>query len=246
MKIVAIDGSPHGDRGNTGMLLERYLAGAAEAGAEVERVSAYKLKMEPCCVRMPCWYKTFGVCIYKDECSALMDRMAQADAWVLASPVHVGGMTHGLTRVLERSIMLLSPYFEVGADGRSRHVTSPDATNRKMVLVSTCGFYEDDAFAPLVAQTEDLSHSHGMQFAGALLRPHGLALRFMKAQGLGVEEVLQAAYDAGNELVLTGSMSDETLQKVRQPLMSQEDFIAMMNSAFDRRLACSGGQSGPC
>ena len=228
------------------MLLERYLAGAAEAGAEVERVSAYKLKMEPCCVRMTCWYRTFGACIYKDEASELMERMAQADAWVLASPVHVGGMTHGLIRVLERSIMLLSPYYEVGEDGRSRHVTSPHSRDRKMVLVSTCGFYEEDAFAPLVAQVEDLSHSHGMRFAGALLRPHGLALRFMKAHGLDVEDVLRAAYDAGMELVQTGSMSDETLNRVRQPLMSQEDFIAMMNSAFDRRLACSGGQAGPC
>ena len=246
MKIVAIDGSPHGGRGNTGMLLKRFLAGASEAGAEVERVAVYKLQVEPCCANVPCWYKTPGVCIHKDAASELIDRMADADAWVLSSPVHVGGMTHGLVRVLERSIMLLSPYYEVGEDGRSRHVTSPHATDRKMVLVSTCGFYEEEALASILAQAEDLSHSHGMSFAGALLRPHGLALRFMKAQGIEVEEVLQAAYDAGKELVLTGSMNDETLQKVRQPLMSQEDFIAMMNSAFDRRLACSGGQSGPC
>ncbi len=246
MRIVAIDGSPHGEKGNTAMVLERHLAGAMDAGAEVERVSAYGLKMQPCCVRMTCWYKTFGACIYQDEVSELMERMAQADIWVLASPVHVGGMTHGLVRVMERSVMLLSPYYEVGEDGRSRHVTSSRVKNKKMVLVSTCGFYEADAFAPLVAQVQDLSRSHGMQFAGALLRPHGLALRFMKAQGLDVDDVLRAAYDAGKELVQTGSMSDEVLRRVRQPLMSQEDFIAMMNSAFDRRLACSGAQSGPC
>jgi len=227
------------------MLLRQFLAGAGEAGAEVEHVSTYKLQMEPCCVRMPCWYKTPGVCVYKDEATELIDRMADADVWVLSSPVHVGGMTHGLTRVLERSIMLLSPYFEVGEDGRSRHVTSPYADGKMIVLISSCGFYEEEAFAPLVAQVADLSHSHGRHFAGALLRPHGLALRFMKASGINVDDVLQAAQDAGMELVRNGSMSEETLQKVQRPLMSQEDFIAMMNNAFDRRLACSGGQSGP-
>jgi multimeric flavodoxin WrbA len=244
MKIVAIDGSPNGEKGNTAMLLERFLAGASEAGADVERVSAYKLRMEPCCARAPCWHKTPGVCIYNDDVSALMDRMAHADVWVLSSPVHVGGMTHGLTRVMERSIMLLSPHYEVGEDGRTRHVTSPYAGDRIVVLVSTCGLYEEDALAPLVAQVEDLSRSHGRRFAGALLRPHGLALRFMKANGLDVEDVLQAAHDAGMELVRTSSMSEETLQKVRKPLMTQDEFVQVMNSAFDRRLGCQGGRQG--
>ncbi len=244
MNIVAIDGSPHGDRGNTSLLLERYLAGAAEAGADVERVLAYKLQMEPCCAHVPCWHKTPGVCIYNDDVSALMDRMAHADVWVLSSPVHVGGMTHGLSRVMERSIMLLSPHYEVGDDGRTRHVTSPHATDRMMVLISTCGLYEEEALAPLVAQVEDLSRSHGMRFAGALLRPHGLALRFMKENGLDVEDVLQASHDAGMELVRTGLMSEKTLQKVRRPLISRDDFIAMMNGAFDRRLGCQGGRQG--
>jgi multimeric flavodoxin WrbA len=244
MKIVALDGSPNAEKGNTAMLLARFLAGASEAGADVERVSVYKLRMEPCCARVPCWHKTPGVCIYNDDVSALMGRMAHADVWVLSSPVHVGGMTHGLTRVMERSIMLLSPHYELGNDGRTRHVTLPCAGDRMMVLISTCGLYEEDAIAPLVAQVEDLSRSHGRRFAGALLRPHGLALRFMKANGLDVEDVLQAAHDAGRELVRTGSMSEETLQKVRRPLISRDDFIAMMNSAFDRRLGSQGGRQG--
>lgn len=140
--------------------------------------------------------------------------------------------------------MLLSPHYEVGDDGRTRHVTSPHATDRMMVLITTCGLYEEEALAPLVAQVEDLSRSHGMRFAGALLRPHGLALRFMKSNGLDVEDVLQAAHDAGMELVRTGLMSEKTLQKVRRPLISRDDFIAMMNGAFDRRLGCQGGRQG--
>ena len=225
------------------MLLEQFLAGAVEAGADVEKVSAYKMCVGQCSSRMRCWYSTPGICIHKDDMSELLDRMAEADVWVLSTPVHVGGMTGGMVRVMERTMPLLSPYFEV-RDGRTWHVVAPGAEQKLMVLISTCGLYEEDALAPLVAQVEDLSRSHNRRFAGALLRPHGLALKFMQANGHDVDDVLNAAHAAGVELVRTGTMSEDTLRKVRKPLMTQDEFVQMMNSAFDRRLGCQGGRQG--
>jgi len=245
MRIVAIDGSPHGEKGNTALLLERFVAGAMEAGAEVQPASAYKMHVEPCCSRMVCWYRTPGVCIRKDDMTGLVDRMASADVWVLSTPVHLGGMSEGLVRVMERTVMLLSPMFEV-QDGRTGHVASPYATGKAVVLISTCGFYEESAFDSLVSQIADLSRSHHRRFAGALLRPHGLALRFMQANGLDVGDVLDAAQRAGSELARTGSMREETLREVRRPLLERDDFIRMMNSAFERRLGCQPGRTPGC
>lgn len=243
-KILAIDGSPSGEKGNTALLLDRFLAGTADAGAEVQRVSAYKMRVERCSSRMRCWYSTRGSCIHKDDMLELLDRMADADCWVLSTPVHVGGMTEGMVRVMERTMPLLSPYFEV-RDGRTRHVVAPGAEQKLTVLVSTCGLYEEAALGPLVSQVADFSQSHNRRFAGALIRPHGLALKFMQANGYDVDDVLNAAHAAGAELVRTGTMSEDTLRKVRKPLMTQEEFVQMMNSAFDRRLGCQAGrQSG--
>ena len=243
--ILAIDGSPSGEKGNTALLLDRFLAGTADAGAEVQRMSAYKMRVERCNSRMRCWYATPGSCIHKDDMSELLDRMADADCWVLSTPVHVGGMTEGMVRVMERTMPLLSPYFEV-RDGRTRHVVAPGREQKLTVLVSTCGLYEEAALDPLVSQVADFSQSHNRRFAGALLRPHGLALKFMQANGYDVDDVLNAAHAAGMELVRTGTISEGTLRKVRKPLMTQDEFVQMMNSAFDRRLGCSGGQSGAC
>ncbi len=245
MKITAIDGSPNGERGNTALLLERFVAGAMEAGAEVERVAAYKMHVEPCCGRMVCWYRTPGVCIHHDDMTDLIDRMAAADVWVLATPVHLGGMSEGMVRLMERTVMLLSPMFEV-KDGRTAHVGSPGTKDKLVVLISTSGFYEESAFTSLLAQVEDMSRSHHRRLVGALLRPHGLALRFMQSNGLDVGEVLDAAGRAGAELVREGSIGEATLKAVRQPLLERDDFVRMMNSAFERRMGCRPGRTPGC
>ena len=245
MKIIAIDGSPNGERGNTALLLERFVAGAMEAGGEVERVAPYKMRIEPCCSRMVCWYRTPGVCIHHDDMTDLVDRMAAADVWVLSTPVHLGGMSEGMVRLMERTVMLLSPMFEV-KDGRTGHVSSPYASDKSVVLISTSGFYEDAAFTSLVAQVEDMSRSHHRRLAGVLLRPHGLALRFMQSNGLDVGGVLDAARRAGTELVRDGSVREETLKAVRQPLLERDDFVRMMNSAFERRMGCQPGRTPGC
>ncbi len=245
MKIIAIDGSPHGDSGNTALLLEEFVGGALAAGAEVERVCARDLDMEICCSRMHCWYRTPGVCIHKDSVTDLIDRMALADVWVLSTPVHVGGMTELMVRLMERTVRLLSPRFEIH-NGRTRHVASPYASHKAVALISTCGYYEDGAFDPLVSQVIDLARSHHRRFAGALLRPHGLALRFMQANGFDLQPVLEAARMGGDELIRNGIMSEQTLAAVRQPLLSKEEFVSMMNSAFERRMGCQAGRTPGC
>jgi len=238
MKMLALDASPVGERGNTALVLERLLAGAVEAGASVERVALYEMRIEPCAACHACWYRTPGVCVHDDGMSGLLDKLAAADCWAFSCPVHVGGMTEGLVRAMERTLPLLSPFFEVRADGRTGHLTSPLNKDRMSVLVSTSGYWEEEAFKPLVAQIEDLSRSHGRRFAGALLRPHGLALKYMQANGFNVGDVLDAAHRAGTELVRDGVFSSATLREVSRPLLPQEDFIALMNSAFERRMGC--------
>ena len=227
-------------------MLERLLAGAVDAGALVERVALYEMRIERCAACHACWYRTPGICVHDDDMSGLLDRLAAADCWVFSCPVHVGGMTEGLVRVMERTLPLLSPFFEVRQDGRTGHLTSPLNKNRIAALVSTSGYWELEAFQPLVAQIEDLSRSHGRRFVGALLRPHGLALKYMQSSGIDVRDVLDAAQRAGTELIRDGSFKDATLQAVSHPLLPQEDFVALMNSAFERRMGCRTGRAPGC
>jgi multimeric flavodoxin WrbA len=91
MKIIAINGSPRGMGGTTGRLLEEVLAGAAEAGAEVEIISLSETPIKPCVACDAC--HRIGVCPIKDDYEPIKEKLLAADAFVLASPNYIFSVT---------------------------------------------------------------------------------------------------------------------------------------------------------
>jgi len=85
MKILAVAGSPRRG-GNTDTLLEQAIAGARSAGAEVELVVLSRLKVAPCIACDRCFKD--GRCAVQDDYQSLYDKTLQADAVMLAAPVH--------------------------------------------------------------------------------------------------------------------------------------------------------------
>ena len=70
------------------------------------------------------------------------------------------------------------------------------------------------------------------RFAGALLRPHGSALKSMLDMEAPVEDVLEAAEEAGRQLINQGQMSEKTLGIVCRPLLPREVFLQKANQYF--------------
>jgi multimeric flavodoxin WrbA len=84
MKILAIYGSPR-RRGNTSLLLEQAVAGARQAGAEVDEIVLRDLKMTPCLEIYGC--KKDGRCVIQDDFQPLYDQLLACQALMLASPI---------------------------------------------------------------------------------------------------------------------------------------------------------------
>ncbi len=128
------------------------------------------------------------------------------------------GITGPLKNLLDRIIPLGEPFFEL-RDGHCRHPGRKGAKGGKLVLVSNCGFWEMDNFDPLLAHMEAMSKNVGREFAGALLSLHGPVLKAMLDQGYPVEDVLEAAREAGRQLVQKGEMDPGTLATVSRELI---------------------------
>ncbi|GFP32106.1 hypothetical protein HKBW3S42_00411 [Candidatus Hakubella thermalkaliphila] len=84
IKVLGIAASPRRG-GNTDILLDRVLEGAASRGAEVEKVVLRSLNIEPCRECNSC-QKT-GQCVVEDDMQLLYPKIEEANALILASPI---------------------------------------------------------------------------------------------------------------------------------------------------------------
>jgi multimeric flavodoxin WrbA len=171
----------------------------------------------------------------------LVPKLMQANVLVLATPLYVDGMTGPIKNLLDRAIPIGDPTIEI-RDGRCRHPARREVKDGKLVLVSNCGFWEMENFDPLIVHMQAVSKNLGREFSGALLRPHGPALRAMMNQGMPVNDVLDAAKEAGKQLVKNGRMKPDTLKIVSRDLLPQQMYVNIANERLRQLLSESGGK----
>ena len=106
MNVLAINGSPHMDDGNTALILNHFLEGIKEAGANVELFYTRKLKIGPCNGDMSCWFQNPGKCGQDDDMQMLLPKFKESDVIVWASPVYYSGITGPLKNLMDRQLPL--------------------------------------------------------------------------------------------------------------------------------------------
>lgn len=240
MKVVAINGSPNMDKGNTALVLNPFLEGMKEAGAAVELFYTKKLKINPCQGEFNCWLKTPGKCFQKDDMEVLIPKLAGADVWVFATPVYLGGISGPIKNLIDRIIPTLEPFFEL-RDGRCLHPRREGTKSGKIVLVSNCGFWEMANFDPMLTHMKEISKLYDREFAGALLRPHGAAFPLIQQKNIPVDDIFEAAKEAGRQLVIDDRMSAEALKTVSRELMTLEQCVQLANEYFQQLLEAVKG-----
>lgn len=100
MKIVAVNGSPHGEKGTTGMLLSEVVRAAQEDGASITVVQLRDYNVGPCRACDTC-HRT-GQCLLPDDFPHIRDAMLSADGVILASPNYLVSVTAQLKALLDR------------------------------------------------------------------------------------------------------------------------------------------------
>lgn len=101
-KVLILSGSPR-KGGNSDLLCDEFMRGAAETGNEVEKIRVAAKKVAPC---SGCYYctKNNGKCIHKDDMAEILQKMIDADVLVLASPVYFYSINAQLKAVIDRTV----------------------------------------------------------------------------------------------------------------------------------------------
>lgn len=232
MKIFAVNGSPNAEKGMTHVLLQTFLEGAQEAGAETETVFLQKKKISYCLGCFDCWVKTPGECVHDDDMDELLEKVLEADYFVLGTPLYVDGMTAQTKTFLDRILPLADPHIEL-VDGHCRH---PQRHGKAppVVLVSVCGFYERDNFDGLVDHVTRMCRNMRTRFVGAVVRPDGYILSMDEQFPDAVNKIKDATRRAGRELVEEDSISSETLDEIALKCYSKDVFLEGSDNFWDR------------
>ena len=232
MKIVAINGGPRkGNISKTTMLLESFLSGCREAGAEVEVINLREKNIKMCTGCYTCWIKTPGQCVHQDDMKEILEIRKGADIEVWATPLYIFGPTAMFKNFLDRSIPAYEPYI-VEKDGLCSHPVrsgqSPD-----IVVISVAGFCELDHFAPMSDWLHFLAKRGLGNIRAEIYRP---AAEFMSAPPLKAktDEILAATARAGLEFVRDGRIQDETMKIIQQDMLpDKETFLTEANKYWD-------------
>jgi multimeric flavodoxin WrbA/putative sterol carrier protein len=232
-KILAIQGSPRPKVSNTDVLLQEFLKGAQSQGAETETVYLKQKDIHPCVGCYTCWTKTPGVCIFKDDMPELLEKVRSCDIMIYATPLYNFNMTSLLKTFQDRLLPLLDPHL-IKTGETYRH-PSRCQVNRKMVLVSTCGFPEISHFDGLRHIFRHLEGNSHVPLIGELLMP---GAELLKQEGLKekAQVIFRAAYQTGVEVVRDGRVSKETEAEIQKPLLKADEMAELANLWWDSYL----------
>jgi putative sterol carrier protein/putative NADPH-quinone reductase len=228
MKIVAINGSPRGADGNTEQILQPFLAGAREAGAQTEVVYLKEKRIEHCMGCFTCWTSTPGVCIHEDDMAALLEKIRDVDVLVFATPLYVFTVSGLMKDFMDRMLPLAQPFILK----RGQHFVHPTRYPRdkptKYVVISNAGFPERHHFSALEETFRRLTDSPEDDLAGMICCAGGELFRQPEMRE-SLAWYVDATRQAGREIVERGHISSETLAVLDRPLV--DDPAAYANAA---------------
>jgi multimeric flavodoxin WrbA len=143
MKVLGILGSPRVG-GNSDILLEQALAGARDAGAEVEKIVLCQKKISGCLDCKKC--NETGVCAIKDDMLEIHKKILEADAIIHSVPTYFWAMTSQMKAYLDR----WCAFFD--AEWRWHKAYYPKMKGKKIGLITVCG-------DPNVSTADPIVHS---------------------------------------------------------------------------------------
>lgn len=227
MKVTVINGSPRMSKGFTAQILEPLIEGMREAKADVTLLYASKLKIKPCTGEFHCWYIKIGECILNDDMQPVYQLLKDSDILILATPVYIP-LPGDMQNLINRLCPLLEPILG-NRNGRTRARFHKEVKIKKIMLVSTCAWWELGNFDTVKRIVEELAANVNVEFVGAVLRPHATAIN---SHPDDKKIIISTLKEAGYQLAKEGKISHDKLELIAKPLISFEDDLKEQTNRY--------------
>ena len=228
MNVLILNGSPKGDRSNTIKIAKAFTEGFP-SGTKINRIDIYKKDIKPCRGCFSCWRNDDGKCVIKDDMEEIIAAIKDADVIIESYPLYFYGMPSQMKAMTDRCLQLVEPYMgeKSESDMTFNELRDPAMRNKKLVLISTCGYVEAGPVYPALLAQYDLMCGKGNYTA--ILCSEGEI--FVTGQAKRQQDVyLESIRAAGTEYAANFRLSDETMRKIAIPMLSPLSFSTITKS----------------
>jgi multimeric flavodoxin WrbA len=217
------------EKGLTTKLLDPFLEGIHAGGGEVDDANIRRLDIRPCTGEFNCWYRKPGRCHIGDDMQELYPRISSAEVLIFSAPVYLP-IPGELQNFLNRLMPLIDPLVE-SKEGKTRATVRPEVRWKRLAIVSTSGWWEIENFDVLVMAFQEFARKVGIDFAGAVLRPHAFLMAKANERS---EAILSAVRESGRTLIETGAIPLALQRRIAEPLAKEEEVIEIYNKMRTR------------
>ena len=123
-KVIILNASPRTNF-NTAKMLKEAQKGAESVGAEVEYFDLVKLNYKGCMSCFACKIKnskTNGLCAIRDDLRPILEKIIQADAVIIGTPVYFSYATGMFRNLMERMLFAAYKYMKTNANCLNRKI----------------------------------------------------------------------------------------------------------------------------
>lgn len=233
MKILAINGSYRGNRGQTGGFLKLLLSGATIAGAECEEVALAKINLQHCLGCDTCHTaEHYLSCVYsqKDGVEEVFRKIAEADLVIYATPVYVFGISSLMKTFLDRLYSTSDVNkLRVTRSGLFFHHVDETVCSKPFVSLICC----DNLDAQMPVNVRDYFRTYARFMdanqAGELIRNGARLFGDLSSNEHPdifprIPNVINAYQQAGFELATNGLISKKTQRAANQEIIPVPGF----------------------
>lgn len=187
--VIGLLGSPLPE-GNTAILLDRALRGAADAGCTVEKIEVNNLDFQACMEMMFC--REHETCIMDDDMQQMYQKFRTMDSLIVATPVMTMGIPGKLKSFIDRfQVFFMAKYMRnqplVAADIRSR---------RKSLVICISGMKIPEVFVGAKLTLRAFLDIIDCRYADELLISDMDTIRDIRSR----QDLMDAAYAKGRSL----------------------------------------------
>lgn len=224
MKILILNGSPKRDKSDTMHMTRSFIEGMNEiAQNEVTVIDVIDKQIEYCTGCFSCM-KNGGTCIHKDDMSDILKQILNSDILLFSFPLYGYGMPAPLKALMDRTLPLGNMAMQKNGE-RYEHVPQADFSKLRYVMVCGCGF-------PSVKNNfEGMIRQFTLMFperSTIITVPESPMFNAPEAEAV-TKPFLDLIRRAGHEYAETGRISEDTMEKLRIPMIPEDVYAQICN-----------------